>query len=107
MPEIVPAAVVITIRTLPGKRGELRAVWEQHLAPRVLDSQAQQVYVVVEDSGDHDVLHLLEVYSDGAQMARNGAQPWFAQYMAAAAPLLAGPPVVASGLPVWVKPALT
>jgi quinol monooxygenase YgiN len=107
MPESVPVAAVITIRTLPGKRGELRALWEQHLAPRVLDSETQQLYVVVEDSGDHDVLHLLEVYSDGTQMARSGAQPWFAEYMAAAAPLLDGTPVMTSGLPVWVKPALT
>jgi quinol monooxygenase YgiN len=106
MTETDPVAIVISIRTVSGKRAELRALWEEHLAPRVTASSVQQVYVVAEDAADADVLHLLEVYSDAQEMARNASQPWFAEYMKAAAPLLAGPPAMVSGAPVWVKPPL-
>ncbi|MGE5156434.1 MAG: hypothetical protein ACM3JP_02940 [Betaproteobacteria bacterium] len=106
MTETHPVAAIISVRTVSGRRPELRALWEEHLAPRVTASQVQQVYVVVEDAADADVLHLVEVYSDAREMARNGMQPWFAEYMSAAGPLLAGPPLAVSGAPVWVKPAL-
>lgn len=96
-------AVVVTIRTKSGKRQQLRSLWDEHLRRRVEASSAQEVYLVVEDAADSDVLHLVEVYNDPAEMQRNASAPWFADYMKKTAPLLAGPPSMATGVPVWTK----
>jgi quinol monooxygenase YgiN len=61
------------------------------------------LYLVVEDAADPDALHLIEVYGDPDEMARTAQAPWFAEYLHAAGPLLAGPPSMATGEPVWAK----
>lgn len=96
-------AILITLRTGPGLRGKLRSVWDKHLRARVETCDAQELYLVVEDQADPDVLHLVEMYNDPQQAQANAAAPWFADYLAAAAPLLGGPPVMATGVPVWAK----
>ena len=96
-------AVIISIHTQPGKRAELRALRDEHLSHRVEASAAQEAYLVVEDSTDEDTLHLIEVYNDPQEMQRNATAPWFAAYMKKTAPLLAGPPTMRTGVPVWSK----
>ncbi len=96
-------AVLIKVTTKPGQRAELRKLWDTHLSARVEDSPAQELYLVVEDATDPDTLHLVEVYADRVQMARNAEAPWFADYLRAAEPLLSGPPAMTTGEPVWAK----
>jgi quinol monooxygenase YgiN len=96
-------AVIVTIRTKDGRREQLRSLWDAHLRQRVEASSAQEVYLVVEDAGDPNVLHLLEVYNDPSEMQRNATAPWFADYMKQVQPLLAGPPSMVTGSPVWTK----
>lgn len=96
-------AVIISIQTKPGQRARLRGLWEEHLKQRVVASKAQEAYLVVEDANDDDVLHLVEVYNDPEEMQRNATAPWFAAYMKKTAPLLAGPPTMRTGTPVWSK----
>jgi quinol monooxygenase YgiN len=96
-------AMLLRVTTKPGQRDELRKLWDTHLRARVEASNAQELYLVVEDAADPETLHLVEVYGDPDGVARNAQAPWFAEYMRAAGPLLAGPPTVASGRPVWAK----
>lgn len=96
-------AVMIRVTTKPGQRDELRKLWDAHLRDRVDGNAAQELYLLVEDATDPDTLHLVEVYADPEEMARNAQAPWFAEYMRAAGPLLDGPPVMATGEPVWAK----
>lgn len=96
-------AVIISIRTKSGKREQLRSLWDEHLRQRVEESSAQEGYLVVEDDNDPDVLHLVELYNDPAEMQRNASAPWFAAYMKEVQPLLAGRPAMATGVPVWSK----
>ena len=96
-------AMFITVRTQPGQRDALRALWEAHLKPRAADNPAQSRYVYAYDDADADVIHIAEVYETRAAMAQNGSAEWFADYMEAAMPLLDGPPDVRMGTPVWVK----
>ena len=96
-------AIVMKVTTRPGQRDELRKLWDTHLRPRVETDPAQELYLVVEDAVDPDALHLIEVYGDPERMRRNAEAPWFAEYLAAAGPLLAAPPVMATGEPVWAK----
>jgi quinol monooxygenase YgiN len=96
-------AVIISITTQPGHRGDLWRLWDSHLRARVQDSAAQEAYLVVEDAADSDVLHLVEIYNDPAEMQVNAAATWFAAYMREAGPLLAGTPLMRTGTPVWSK----
>lgn len=96
-------AVIVSIRTKRGERTRLRSLWDEHLRARVEASDAQEAYLVVEDASEPDVLHLVEVYNDPGEMQRNASAPWFAEYMRKTAPLLAGPPVMVTGEPVWTK----
>ncbi len=96
-------ALLITTRARPGKRDELRRLWEEHLKGRVEENDAQEVYVYCLDREDPDLIHLFEVYNDPAALSRAGASEWFESYMAAAAPLMAGPPTIVVADPIWEK----
>lgn len=95
--------LILTIRTKPGRRGDLRATWERHLRARVEASEAQELYLFCEDLDDPDVVRLVEVYNDPAALQSNAQSPWFGAYMQDAAPLLAGPPDLARTETVWAK----
>lgn len=99
-------ALFIHTRTKPGKRGDLQALWEKHLKARAEANPGQEVYFFCTDNHDPDALHLFELYADPKQLEANANQPWFADYMAEAEPLLAEPPTVAVTTPAWAKGAV-
>jgi quinol monooxygenase YgiN len=100
---VTKTALILTVRTLAGKRDALRALWEEHLRPRAEVNPAQELYLYCYDADDPDTIHIVEVYGDAAEMGRNASAPWFADYMRAAGPLLAGPPSIHTAEPVWAK----
>lgn len=99
-------AVMVKGRAQPGKREEIRRLFESHLAPRALANVAQPIVVWCADNGDPDAFYLWEVYADPAVMEANGRAPWFGEYMAAVGPLLGDQPEVTTATPLWLKPAI-
>ncbi len=93
--------MVIKTKTQPGKRNEVAALYRQHMAPRAEANDAQEVVVWCDDSHDPDSFFLFEIYSSQEAMGANAQAPWFAEYMAAAGPLLAAEPEVTMAVPVW------
>jgi quinol monooxygenase YgiN len=96
-------AVMIRIKVQPGRRDQWRSLWDEHLRARAEANPAQELYLVVYDTADADVVHLIELYSDPAQMRRNADAKWFADYLGKAGLLLAEPPAMVTGRPVWAK----
>jgi len=96
-------AMIIKGKTQPGKREELRATFERILAPRARENEKQLLVMFCADSSDPDAFVLVEAYADMAAVQQNGQAPWFAEYMAAAMPLLAGQPDVTMASPRWSK----
>jgi quinol monooxygenase YgiN len=96
-------ALILTVRSQPGRRDELRALWDEHLRPRAEANPAQELYLYCYDATDPDVIHMVEVYGDPSEMERNAEAPWFADYMQASGPLLAGAPTMVTAHPVWAK----
>ena len=94
-------AMVIKSRTQPGKRAEVAALYQQHLAPRAAANEQQELVVWCDDSHDPDVFYLFEIYANQEAMGANAQAPWFADYMAAAGPMLAAEPEVAMAVPTW------
>lgn len=96
-------ALILTVRTKPGRRDELRALWDEHLRPRAEENGAQELYLYCYDAHDGDLVHMIEVYGDPEEMQRNAQATWLAEYMRAAAPLIAGPPRMVTAEPKWAK----
>ncbi len=96
-------AMLITTRTKPGKRDEVRRLYEEHLAPRALANDAQEVVVWSADLADPDVFHLFEIYRDAAAAEAAGQAPWFWEYLGLVGPLLDGQPEVRTASPSWMK----
>ena len=96
-------AMVIKSTAQPGKRQELFDLYQELMAPRAEDNDAQEVVVWSADQHDPDAFYLFEIYRDAGALGANAAAPWFADYMAKAGPLLAGEPEVAMATPLWSK----
>jgi quinol monooxygenase YgiN len=96
-------AVIVKTKTQPGKRDEVRRLWDVHLRPRVEANAAQEVYFFCEDEHDADTFYLFEIYSDPDAMSANAESEWFAEYLQAVSPLLAGSGEVGIATPVWAK----
>ena len=94
-------AMIITTTTQPGKRDEVRALYEEHLAPRAEENDAQELVLWCADQADSDTFHLIEVYASADAMQANAGADWFGAYMGAVGPLLAGEPTVAMATPEW------
>ncbi len=96
-------ATIISGRTRRGRRDDLAALFQQHLAPRAQANGRQPVVVWIADDADAERFHLFEIYSDSEAMAANARSAWFHEYLRAAAPLLDGMPSTATGAPRWWK----
>lgn len=96
-------ALFIKTTCQPGKRDEVRQLWEKHLKPRVVDSTAQEVYFYCYDDQDEDTLYIFELYGDREAFGAAAAAPWFQAYMQEAGPLIAAPPEVGITTPQWTK----
>lgn len=96
-------AMVIKTKTLPGKREEVRQLYEKHLAPRAQANAAQELVLWCADEMDADTFYLFEVYRDQAATQANAQASWFWDYMKEVQPLLAGQPEVALATPLWAK----
>jgi quinol monooxygenase YgiN len=100
-------ALVITDRALPGKRDEVRRVWEKHLKPNIADNPAHEAYFYCYDDNDPDVICAFQQYASRASAHEFLKAPWYAAYQDEVSPLLAGPPEIRSATPVWTKGAST
>jgi quinol monooxygenase YgiN len=96
-------AMIIKTRTQPGKRDEVRRLYEELLVPRAERNEAQEVIVWCADQHDPDTFYLFEIYRDAAALGANAQADWFADYMARVGPLLAAEPEVSMATPGWSK----
>lgn len=96
-------ALFLTIKTQPGQRDALVALWDEHLKTRAADNADHVRYVFALDMMDPDTVHITEVYATQAAFEANSQAPWFGAYMAQVGPLLAGEPGFAMAQPYWIK----
>lgn len=96
-------AIIVTSTAKPGRRDDVRAVYDELLAPRATANDAQEVVVWCDDLHDPDTFHLFEVYRDTESMGANAQAPWFAAYLARVGPLMAAEPRMAMATPRWAK----
>lgn len=97
------AALFVRLRARPGKRDEVRQVWERHLKPNIAGNLASEAYFYCYDDMDPDVVCAFQQYSDRVSPQDFVKAPWYAAYIEEVTPLLAGQPDVRAVTPIWVK----
>jgi len=96
-------ALFLTVKTKPGKREQLKALWESHLKHRAAANESQSRYVYAYDVQDEDVIRICEVYETMEALQENSRAEWFSDYMHEAAALIDGEPEFHMATPQWIK----
>lgn len=96
-------ALIIRHRTQPGKRDQVRAVWERHVRPAITANPDHLAYFYCFDDHDPDSIIAFQVYTDTEAANAFLATDRYGAYQQAVEPLLQGPPDVVGMTPVWSK----
>ena len=96
-------AILVTHRTRPGAREEVRDAWQAHMPAAVSANPGHLAYYYTFDTADGDVIRAFQVYDDQDASRAFLASEGYRDYVAAVEPLLSGPPEVAVSEVVWAK----
>ena len=96
-------ALFIRHKTQPGRRDQVRAVWERHMQPAIAQNQGHAAYFYCFDDGDPDAICAFQQYVDADAARAFLTTESYAAYLREVEPLLAGPPEVTSLTPMWRK----
>jgi len=96
-------ALIVRVRTLPGKREAHRRVWEKHLKPNIAASPATEAYSYCYDDNDPDVICVYQQYADRSAAQEFVKAPWYAAYIEEVSPLIVGQAEVTAVTPAWTK----
>lgn len=96
-------ALFIKHKSKPGKREEVRKVWEKHLRPRISENRAHEAYFYCYDDNDPDVICVFQLYGDRTGPQAFVDQPWYPAYEAEVGPLLSGESEFRTTTPFWIK----
>jgi quinol monooxygenase YgiN len=96
-------AVIIRHQTLPGRRDDVRKVWEAHMAPAISRNSGHLAYYYCLDNNDPDAIVAFQIY-DGIESSQAFLRTdSYAAYLQEVDPLLTGPPQVTALTPVFSK----
>ena len=96
-------ALFVKHTTQPGKRDEVRRVWERRMRPHIASNPRHEGYFYCFDNNDSDSICAFQQYADLESSQDFLKTESYAAYLKEVEPLLAGPPEVTSVTPVWVK----
>jgi quinol monooxygenase YgiN len=91
------------VKTQPGKREEVKELWEKHVKPHQESEKALDICCYCYAMEDEDTVCLFELMSDPSAFRDSMQSEWFAAYQEALRPLLAGPPEIITATPIWAK----
>jgi quinol monooxygenase YgiN len=97
------SALYIRHKAKPGKRDDVRRVWEKYARDYVASSDGQLSYCYCYDDNDPDAIVVFQLAVDQTSGQDFVKQPWFADYERETAALLAEPSEFRPATPQWVK----
>lgn len=96
-------ALFIRHKTKPGRRDQVRAVWERHM-PSAIGANADHVaYFYCFANADADSICAFQLYATIAAAEAFLKTASYQNYLREVEPLLAGPPEVTELTPMWAK----
>jgi quinol monooxygenase YgiN len=96
-------ALIIKHKTQPGKREEVRKIWEKHMAPAIASNPEHTAYFYCFDNDDRDSISAFQQYSSVGASQDFLKTSTYAAYLKEVEPLLVGPPQVTALTPMWSK----
>lgn len=96
-------ALIVKHTTRPGKRDEVRKVWEKHMAPAVAANPGHLAYFYCFDNADPDSISAFQQYVSAEASQEFLEADSYAAYLKDVEPLLQGPPQVTALTPMWCK----
>lgn len=100
---MTPLALIVKHTTKPGKRDDVRKIWERHMAPAVSANPGHVAYFYCLDNADPDSISAFQVYDSVEASQEFLETDSYSAYLKDVEPLLAGPPHVTALTPVWTK----
>ena len=97
-------ALFIRHQAKPGKRDDIRRVWEKHVKPRAAANPAHEEYFYCFDSNDPDAIRVFQLYSDKAAMQDFSKGAWYAEYLKEVSEFVMRPPEISPADLAWAKP---
>jgi len=97
------SATFVRHKAKPGRRDDLRRVWEKYVRDYVAGGDGTLSYFYCYDDNDPDTVIAVQLAADQATAQEFVKQPWFADYQRETAALLAGPSELRTATPQWVK----
>ena len=97
------SALFIRHNALPGKRDEVKRVWEKYAQAYVAGSRGQLAYFYCYDDSDRDAIIVFQLHADGDSAEDFVKQPWYVDYQRETEALLAGPSEFRLAAPQWSK----
>jgi quinol monooxygenase YgiN len=96
-------ALFIRHQAKPGRRDEVRRIWEKYARDYVAGSNGQLTYCYCYDDNDPDAIVVFQLAADQDSGQDFVKQPWFADYERETAALLARPSEFRTATPQWIK----
>ena len=96
-------ATFIKIKARPGKREQVKQIWEKIVKPHVESEEGVEHSFFCYAIEDDDTICLFEFITDPSKFEAAMKSEWFLDYMEQLKPLLAGPPERIMTTPVWAK----
>ncbi|MBA3832864.1 MAG: antibiotic biosynthesis monooxygenase [Chthoniobacterales bacterium] len=96
-------ALFIRHKTMPGKRDEVREVWERHMQPLIVRNKSHEAYFYCFDDNDPDSICVYQQYADHESSQAFLKDPGYVAYLKESRLLLAGEPEITAATPVWIK----
>ena len=97
-------ALFIVHYALPGKRDDVKRVWEKYIKPRSIENPDHELYYYCYDNDDPDVIRVFQVYPDKSSQEKFLQGAWYPEYLNEIKPLVSRPPEINYATPEWVKP---
>ena len=94
-----PFALIIKHRTQPGKRDEVRKVWQRHMAPAISANPGHTAYFYCFDNNEPDSIWAFQQYESIEASQEFLQTASYALYLKEMEPLLAAPPQVTALTP--------
>jgi quinol monooxygenase YgiN len=96
-------ALFIRHQALPGRRDDVRRIWERCVQPRVAANPAHEAYFFCYDNTDPDVICVFQLYTDEAAMHEFLKGEWYPGYLSEVSTVVAAPPQISPAALVWSK----
>lgn len=86
-------ALFVRHKAKPGKRDEIRRVWEKYVKPHVTTNSGHEAYYFCYDQEDPDAINVFQLYPSLEASKRFMKEPWYNEYLQELRPFIARPPM--------------